>query len=53
MLTREQQTIVDEMGCWYRDLKHLYDNVQTIGGYAGTGKTTIIPHIINENHHAF
>lgn len=41
-LSPEQQAALREIGAWYRDRPTPY---LTLGGYAGTGKTTLIGHL--------
>lgn len=48
-LTDDQLTAITNAGVWYQ---HEHGPVYAIGGYAGTGKTTIIKEIIRTHTHA-
>lgn len=44
-LTTQQQAAIAQAADWFR---HAWDQRFTLGGYAGTGKTTCIEHIVTE-----
>ncbi len=41
----DQQNAIDEINCWHDTFAHGNGRQLTVGGYAGTGKTTIINHL--------